>query len=253
MIVILIGYIMVRKDLFEEEKCLVIYRNTVRHGLCNQSINQSINQSSNLEDLKSSLISELRIRVEDRILEPENLKLLSKLINQAESIQEAIEIAKLGTSYKRTGFHFDQKIEKLSDTIQYFKKNENLSFIQKGAKNTHQLIIGDNYYALQNLLISYKNKIDVIYIDPPYGKNDMGDFAKTNYKNAITRDNLLSMLYPRLILAKQLLSDEGVIFCSIDDKNHAYVRCLFDEVFSEKILLQIHSFLTILKVKVTIS
>lgn len=81
----------------------------------------------------------------------------------------------------------------------------------------------------------------------------MGDFAKTNYENAITRDNLLSMLYPRLILAKQLLSDEGVIFCSIDDKNHAYVRCLFDEVFSEKILLLIHSFLTILKVKVTIS
>lgn len=85
-----------------------------------------------------------------------------------------------------------------------------------------------------NLSISYRGKIDVIYIDPPYGKDDMGDFAKTNYENAITRDNLLSMLYPRLILAKQLLSDEGVIFCSIDDKNHAYVRCLFDEVFSEK-------------------
>lgn len=96
------------------------------------------------------------------------------------------------------------------------------------------MIIGDNYYALLNLSISYRGKIDVIYIDPPYGKDDMGDFAKTNYENAITRDNLLSMLYPRLILAKQLLSDEGVIFCSIDDKNHAYVRCLFDEVFSEK-------------------
>lgn len=96
------------------------------------------------------------------------------------------------------------------------------------------MIIGDNYDALLNLSISYRGKIDVIYIDPPYGKDDMGDFAKTNYENAITRDNLLSMLYPRLILAKQLLTDEGVIFCSIDDKNHAYVRCLFDEVFSEK-------------------
>ena len=65
----------------------------------------------------------------------------------------------------------------------------------------------------------------------------MGEFAKTNYTNAITRDNLLSMLYPRLILAKQLLSDEGVIFCSIDDKNQAYVKCLFDEVFGEENLL----------------
>ena len=73
--------------------------------------------------------------------------------------------------------------------------------------------------------------IDVIYIDPPYGKDAMGEFAKTNYSNAITRDNLLSMLYPRLFIAKQLLSDEGVIFCSIDDKNHAYLKGMFDEIF----------------------
>ncbi len=171
--------------------------------------------------------------MEERILEPENLALLSKLINQAETTKEAIEIAKLGTSYKRTGFHFDKKIEKLGNNIKYFKKNEELSFTQKDAKNTHKLIIGDNFDALQNLLITYKNKIDVIYIDPPYGKDDMGQFAETNYNNAITRDNLLSMLYPRLFLAKQLLSDEGVIFCSIDDKNQAYVKCLFDEIFGE--------------------
>lgn len=61
----------------------------------------------------------------------------------------------------------------------------------------------------------------------------MGEFADTNYENGITRDNLLSMLYPRLMLAKQLLSDNGVIFCSIDDKNQAYLKCLFDEVFGE--------------------
>jgi len=42
------------------------------------------------------------------------------------------------------------------------------------------------------------------------------------------------MLYFRLELAKQLLSDKGVIFCSIDDKNQAYVKCLFDEVFKER-------------------
>lgn len=83
------------------------------------------------------------------------------------------------------------------------------------------------------MLIQYKGLVDVIYIDPPYGKDSMGEFAKTNYHNAITRDNLLSMLYPRLVLAKQLLSDEGVIFCSIDDKNQAYVKCLFDEVMGE--------------------
>ena len=50
----------------------------------------------------------------------------------------------------------------------------------------HKLIIGDNYDALKNLLIQYKNKIDVIYIDPPYRKDSMGEFADTNYDNAIT-------------------------------------------------------------------
>ena len=197
---------------------------------------QSINQSNNLslDELKNSLFEDLKSRVEDKILEQANFDLLSKLIKNAENKEEAIAIAELGTTYKRTGFHFDKKLEKIGSTIKYFKKNNELSFCQNGKSKTHKLIIGDNYYALLNLSISYKGKIDVIYIDPPYGKDDMGEFADTNYNNAITRDNLLSMLYPRLVLAKQLLSDEGVIFCSIDDKNHAYVKCLFDEIFGER-------------------
>ncbi len=187
-----------------------------------------------MQTTKESLIEEINRRVQDKILEPANAKLLIKLINNAESLDEAINIAALGTTYKRTGLHFDKRLEQMTDSIKYFKKNENLSFHTDDTKPVNKLIIGDNYNALQNLLIQYKGQIDVIYIDPPYGKDSMGEFAKTNYTNAITRDNLLSMLYPRLILAKQLLSDEGVIFCSIDDKNQAYVKCLFDEVFGEE-------------------
>lgn len=195
----------------------------------------SKNESNlSLSELKQSLIDDLDNRVADRILEPANRDLLKKLINNAENKTEAISIAELGTTYKRTGFHFDKKLEKLTDTIKYFKKNTELSFVTDSNKLTHKLIIGDNYDALLNLSISYKNKIDVIYIDPPYGKDDMGEFAHTNYDNAISRDNLLSMLYPRLVLARELLTDEGVIFCSIDDKNQAYVKGLFDEVFGEQ-------------------
>lgn len=194
-----------------------------------------MNQISNLTlaDLKQSLISDLNERVNDRILEPSNRDLLVKLISNADTKTEAISIAELGTTYKRTGFHFDKRLEKQTSTIKYFKKNSDLSFVTDPNKTTHKLIIGDNYDALLNLSISYKNKIDVIYIDPPYGKDNMGEFAQTNYQNAISRDNLLSMLYPRLLLAKELLTDDGVIFCSIDDKNQAYVKGLFDEVFGE--------------------
>jgi adenine-specific DNA-methyltransferase len=189
-----------------------------------------------LSETKKSLLIELQARVEDKILEPSNAALLSKLITNAENDDEALAIAALGTTYKRTGFHFDKRMEepRMSNTIKYFKKNETLSFGEaKEGEPVHKLIIGENYDALQNLLIQYRNQINVIYIDPPYGKNSMGEFAKTSYVNSVSRDNLLSMLYFRLQLAKQLLSENGVIFCSIDDKNQAYVKCLFDEVFKE--------------------
>ncbi len=194
----------------------------------------SVKIMDNIKNVKADLIAEIEKRVSDRILEQTNADLLIKLINNADSLDEAINIAALGTTYKRTGLHFDKRLEKMSNTIKYFKKNETLSFHTDDDKPTHKLIIGDNYEALQNLLIQYRGKVNVIYIDPPYGKDSMGEFAATNYNNAITRDNLLSMLYPRLQLAKQLLSDDGVIFCSIDDKNQAYVKCLMDEVMGEE-------------------
>ena len=189
--------------------------------------------AQNFEQIKKGLIDELNQRVSDKILEKSNAELLSKLICGAESISEAISIAQLGTTYKRTGLHYDKRLEPLSNEIHYFKKNESLSFFTDEKKPVNKLIIGENYQALHNLLIEFKGGVDVIYIDPPYGKDNMGEFAKTNYNNSLTRDNLLSMLYPRLVLAKQLLSKEGVIFCSIDDKNQAYLKCLFDEVFGE--------------------
>lgn len=188
---------------------------------------------TNLDELKKGLNDEINQRVKDRILEPANAELLIKLINNAENETEAISIAELGTTYKRTGFHFNKKLEKIGQYIKYKKKNEKLSFTNDENRLTHELIIGDNYDALLNLMVNLKNKIDVIYIDPPYGKNDMGEFANTNYVNFITRDNLLSMLYPRLLLAKKLLNDEGIIICSIDDKNQAYVKGIMDEIFNE--------------------
>lgn len=193
---------------------------------------------NNITATREGLIAEIQRRVEDKILEQTNADLLTKLILNADTLDEAMAIAQLGTTYKRTGLHYDKRLEKQrGNTIKYFKKNEQLSFTDGSDTPHHKLIIGDNYDALQNLLIQYRGKVDVIYIDPPYGKDRMGEFAKTNYDNAITRDNLLSMLHPRLVLAKQLLSTIGVIFCSIDDRNQSYVKCLFDEVFGESAFL----------------
>ena len=186
-----------------------------------------------MSSTRQELLEDLERRVADHILEPGNEALLRKLICRADNDNEALQISALGTTYRRTGLHFDKRLEPLTSDVHYFKKNEQLSFHTDDTKPTHKLIIGDNYHALQNLLVEYRGRIDVIYIDPPYGKDSMGTFAQTNYENSITRDNLLSMLYTRLVLARQLLSEDGVIFCSIDDKNQAYVKCLFDDVFGE--------------------
>lgn len=195
--------------------------------------NQKTMANDTLEASKQNMLADIDRRVADHILEPANAALLKKLILKADDIDEAYKIESLGTTYKRTGFHFDKCLENTDKVIHYFRKNEALSFRTDDSKLVHKLIIGDNYDALQNLLIQYRGRVSVIYIDPPYGKDSMGEFAKTNYENAISRDNLLSMLFPRLMLAKQLLSDDGVIFCSIDDRNQAYVKCMMDDIFNE--------------------
>lgn len=188
---------------------------------------------------KESIIEDIRMRAEDGIIEPSNAELLIKLINNADDLNEAISIAALGTMYKRTGLYFDVRLEKQdSHTIHYLKKNKKYSFYDSENPNLNHLIIGDNYHALQNLMVMHPEPfVDVIYIDPPYGKDSMGQFAKTNYKNGITRDNLLSQLYPRLLLARQLLKEDGTILISIDDRNVAYITSLMNEIFGEQCFL----------------
>ncbi|WP_051688188.1 site-specific DNA-methyltransferase [Desulfofalx alkaliphila] len=95
-------------------------------------------------------------------------------------------------------------------------------------------IEGDNLEALKLLRQSYANKIKCIYIDPPY--NNVKDFVyKNNFKQQ--RDNhshWLNLIYPRLILARQLLTEDGVIFISIDDNEIANLKIICDEIFKEE-------------------
>jgi len=208
------------------------------------TVSQLVNNSSaitdNLAEIKANLILEIHKRRDDGVIIRGNADLLEKLINNADSITEANAIMALGNNYKRTGFHFDLRVEEPeTSTIRYLEKDDNLSFISTTTSEedreplNHKLIIGENLYALLNLLVSHKGQIDVIYIDPPYGKDSMGQSAKVNYGNKLYRDDLLSMLHWRLTKARELLADDGVIFCSIDDRNQAYVKCLFDDVFGE--------------------
>ena len=97
------------------------------------------------------------------------------------------------------------------------------------------LIEGDNYHALQVLNYTHKNKIDVIYIDPPYNRG--GDFVY-NDKLIETDDEYkhskwISSIYKRILLAKNLLSNDGILIISIDDFEYANLKLICDEIFGE--------------------
>ena len=120
------------------------------------------------------------------------------------------------------------------------------------------LIKGDNLDALRLLRQSYFGKVKLIYIDPPYNtqsdafiyrddfsakqaevlerlgyRRDNIDYIKNIY-GARTHSGWLSFMYPRLLLAKDLLTDDGVIFISIDDNEQAQLKVLCDEIFGQE-------------------
>ena len=123
----------------------------------------------------------------------------------------------------------------------------------KDFDTTENLYIeGDNLEVLKLLQKTYQGKIKMIYIDPPYNtgndfvyKDDFKDNVKnylelTNQKNKSNAEtsgryhtDWLNMMYPRLMLAKNLLTDDGVIFISIDDNEQANLKKMCDEIFGE--------------------
>lgn len=92
------------------------------------------------------------------------------------------------------------------------------------------LIQGDNLEALKALLPLYRGRVKCIYIDPPYNTKS----AFEHYDDNLEHSQWLSMMYPRLVLLRELLSDDGSIWVSIDDNEGHYLKVLMDEVFGRK-------------------
>lgn len=104
----------------------------------------------------------------------------------------------------------------------------------KDAPN-HILIEGDNLEALTTLAYTHAGRIDVIYIDPPYNtgnKDFVYNDSFVDKEDSYRHSKWLSFMSRRLKIAKQLLSDKGVIFISIDDNEQAQLKLLCDEIFS---------------------
>ena len=103
-----------------------------------------------------------------------------------------------------------------------------------GGLPNHILIEGDNLEALTALSYTHEGKIDVIYIDPPYntGNNDfVYNDSFVDSEDDYRHSKWLSFMNKRLKIAKNLLSDKGVIFISIDDNELVNLKMLLDEIF----------------------
>ena len=133
-----------------------------------------------------------------------------------------------------------------------FKLLEPASAMSCGLEDSGNLIVqGDNLLALKALLPRYAGQVKCIYIDPPYNTgneswiyNDnvnspeirkwLGEVVGKEGETLDRHDRWLCMMYPRLMLLKQFLRHDGVIFISIDDASNSYLKLLCDEIFGVK-------------------
>lgn len=171
--------------------------------------------------------------------------------------EEEIELSKEGYGLEFLGKSYAKYLSSLesetyiSPDLKHNEKDEN-----KNSENLY--IVGDNIDALKHLLGSYSGKIKCIYIDPPYNTGSDGfvypdnfnfnseELARTigiteeeaerilNLSGKSTHSAWLTFIYPRLLLARDLLSDDGVIFISIDDNEQANLKLICDEIFGEE-------------------
>lgn len=202
-----------------------------------------------------------RVNKDGLNLEKENINIIKK------TFPEAVENGKINFNMLRAilGDEIDESKEKYqfswkgkakSIKIAQTPSTATLRPCEDKSKNwdtTENLYIeGDNLEVLKQLQKTYYGKIKMIYIDPPYNTgndfvyNDSFSNSLENYKeqtnqsassnpesNGRFHTDWLNMMYPRLLLARKLLTDDGVIFISIDDKEVGNLRKICDEIFGE--------------------
>ena len=213
-------------------------------------------QLENNENVKpnTKLLKQLKENFPD-FFDKDNNFMINKFKNALKSdeiniTKEGYELNFLGKSYAR----FQTSTE--TETIISPLTDHNNDDKNKDSENLY--IIGDNLDALKHLLKSYSRKVKCIYIDPPYNTGSDGFVYPDNFKfNSTTLSNKmgidaeeaeriidmrgksthsawLTFMYPRLVLARELLSDDGIIFISIDDNEHANLKLICDEIFGEE-------------------
>ena len=166
---------------------------------------------------------------------------LAKKITGLEGLtnEEKSALVELLRTQKKYGLVWEDKPEdieaRLTDELPVLTEVKEREIISDNADApNHILIEGDNLEALTTLAYTHAGKVDVIYIDPPYNTGNKDFVYNDSYvdkEDGYRHSKWLSFMSKRLRIAKQLLSDKGVIFISIDDNEQAPTKLLCDELF----------------------
>lgn len=137
---------------------------------------------------------------------------------------------------KKYGLVFEEHREEIDEVLDthtpVLTESKDL-FIDNGGQMNF-LIEGDNLASLKLLKKTHKGKIDLIYIDPPYNTGASNWIYDNDYvdgNDLFKHSKWLSMMQSRLTLAKNLLTDKGVLICAIDENESATLRLLLDDIF----------------------
>ena len=173
-----------------------------------------------------------------------NKSLLAQKIRELQGLSsdEKSQLLGLINDHKRYGLVWEDKVEEVEEQLQEQLPilsevtDKRILSTEEDAPN-HILIEGDNLHALTCLSYTHEGKIDVIYIDPPYNTGNKDFVYNDSYVDSeddFRHSKWLSFMNKRLRIARRLLSDNGVIFISIDDNEQAALKLLCDEVFGER-------------------
>ena len=170
-------------------------------------------------------------------------ELISKLQNlEGLTMDERSSLIGLLREHKKYGLVWEDKPEdveeRLREELPVLREVKDKAILSDDpdAPN-HILIEGDNLEALTALSYTHEGKIDVIYIDPPYNtgnKDFVYNDSFVDTEDSYRHSKWLSFMNKRLKIAKKLLSNQGVIFISIDDNEQANLKLLCDSIFNER-------------------
>ena len=156
---------------------------------------------------------------------------------QKEIVALKSEIRRLKKNY--LGLVFEDKTEDIMtqcrENVPVLKEVKARRIISDDQNPNNLLIEGDNYHSLSVLNYTHKKNIDLIYIDPPYNtgaKNWKYNNDYVDKEDEYRHSKWLSLMRHRLNLAKNLLKDDGVLICAIDDNEQAHISVLIESIFS---------------------